>query len=209
MVAGDTEFNGGNLMFINDVLFVTETVVSRLHQQHKDKETPPLLAFPWFGAQFLSHAFLALEHDPKFTQITRFLNLADLAPFISGTGYTFFVPTDEAFQLFIDKPDNYLSQGEGLKLLLNHFVKQRLYLKDFKEGMVLESVGGGEIYVTKVDDGGMKNVTILNGVSLDGDEVFVYNLGTMYYINQLLFKLPQNISSHHFDNNKSNKQPIK
>lgn len=40
-------------------------------QMHKDKETPPLLAFPWFGAQFLSHSFLALERDNRFTQIVR------------------------------------------------------------------------------------------------------------------------------------------
>lgn len=39
---------------------------------HKDKETPPLLAFPWFGAQFLSHSFLALERDPRFTVITKY-----------------------------------------------------------------------------------------------------------------------------------------
>lgn len=38
---------------------------------HKDKETPPLLAFPWFGAQFLSHSFLALERDPRFTYVTK------------------------------------------------------------------------------------------------------------------------------------------
>lgn len=41
-------------------------------QMHKDKETPPLLAFPWFGAQFLSHSFLALERDSRFSQITRY-----------------------------------------------------------------------------------------------------------------------------------------
>lgn len=84
---------------------------------HKDKETPPLLAFPWFGAQFLSHAFLSLERDSRFTQVTRykqifllsiqiltnfhsvrFLNAAEVAPYVSGSNYTFFVPTDEAFE---------------------------------------------------------------------------------------------------------------
>lgn len=65
--------NGCEVFFISEVLFVSEAVVSRLHQMHKDKETPPLLAFPWFGAQFLSHSFLALERDSRFTQITRFL----------------------------------------------------------------------------------------------------------------------------------------
>lgn len=51
---------------------MSESIVSSLHQQNKDKETPPLLAFPWFGSQFLSHAFLTLERDNRFTQITRY-----------------------------------------------------------------------------------------------------------------------------------------
>lgn len=86
VVKGDTPVARGNIMFVSEVLFVNETVVQQLHQKHRDKETPPLLAFPWFGAQFLSHAFLALERSPRFTHITRFLNMADLAPHIAGAG---------------------------------------------------------------------------------------------------------------------------
>lgn len=82
-------------MFVSEVLFVDEAEVHKLHQKNKDKETPPLLAFPWFGAQFLSHAFLALERQRKFSHITRFLNLADLAPHVSGKGipqgFVFFI----------------------------------------------------------------------------------------------------------------------
>lgn len=138
-------------MFTGEVLFVNESVVSRLHQQHRDKETPPLLAFPWFGAQFLSHAFLALERDRRFAHITRFLNLADLAPHVSGTGYTFFVPVDTAFEeLGLDKmPDNYLSNGNGLEILLNHFVKGRLYDRDLKDNMVLSTLGNKTINITR------------------------------------------------------------
>jgi hypothetical protein len=54
---------------------MTDSKVSKLHQQNKDKETPPLLAYPWFGSQFLSHAFLALERDSNFTQITRLVSV--------------------------------------------------------------------------------------------------------------------------------------
>lgn len=138
-------------MFIGEVLFVSEAIVSRLHQQHRDKETPPLLAFPWFGAQFLSHAFLALERDKRFTHITRFLNLADLAPHVSGTGYTFFVPLDTAFEeLGLDKmPDNYLSTGDGLQVLLNHFIKGRLYDRDLKDGTQLKSLGNKTITIAR------------------------------------------------------------
>ena len=151
VVKGDTPVSRGNIMFIGEVLFVSEAVVSKLHQQHRDKETPPLLAFPWFGAQFLSHAFLALERDKRFTHITRFLNLADLAPPVSGTGYTFFVPTDTAFEeLGLDKmPDNYLSTGDGLQILLNHFVKGRLYDKDLKDEIELTTLGNKTIVIKR------------------------------------------------------------
>lgn len=151
IVKGDTPVSKGNIMFIGEVLFVSESVVSKLHQQHRDKETPPLLAFPWFGAQFLSHAFLALERDKRFTHITRFLNLADLAPHVSGTGYTFFVPTDAAFEeLGLNKmPDNYLSTGDGLQILLNHFVKGRLYDRELIDGMDLMSLGNKSVNVKR------------------------------------------------------------
>lgn len=184
VVKGDTPLPKGNIMFISEVLFVSESVVSRLHQQHRDKETPPLLAFPWFGAQFLSHAFLALERDRRFSHITRFLNLADLAPHVSGTGYTFFVPTDTAFEeLGLDKmPDNYLSTGEGLEILLNHFVKGRLYDRDLKDNTTLTTLGNKTIHVRRSKE----NVTI-NKADIVESEVFVYNLGTMFYIDKVLF----------------------
>lgn len=89
IVNGDTPVSGGNIMFIGEVLFVNDGVVQRLHMENRDKETPPLLAFPWFGSQFLSHAFLALEEKEQFTHITRFVNLADLAPHITGSGNKF------------------------------------------------------------------------------------------------------------------------
>ncbi|KAL1490359.1 hypothetical protein ABEB36_013070 [Hypothenemus hampei] len=184
IVKGDTPLEKGNMMFIGEVLFVSESVVSKLHQQHRDKETPPLLAFPWFGAQFLSHAFLALERDKRFTHITRFLNLADLAPHVSGTGYTFFVPTDTAFEeLGLDKmPDNYLSNGEGLQILLNHFVKGRLYNKDLANGTVLLTLGNRTLTINRSTD----NVHINEALILES-EVFVYNLGTMFYIDKVLY----------------------
>ncbi|KAJ8969668.1 hypothetical protein NQ317_002695 [Molorchus minor] len=191
IVKGDTPVAKGNIMFIGEVLFVSESVVSKLHQQHKDKETPPLLAFPWFGAQFLSHAFLALERDKRFTHITRFLNLADLAPHVSGTGYTFFVPTDTAFEeLGLDKmPDNYLSTGDGLQILLNHFVKGRLYDKDLKDGSLLTTLGNKNITVKRIGD-----QVRINEATIVESEVFVYNLGTMFYIDKVLFTSPNSLS---------------
>ncbi|GLH16155.1 Transforming growth factor-beta-induced protein ig-h3-like Protein [Gryllus bimaculatus] len=184
IVNGDTPVVGGNIMFIGEVLFVNEGVVQRLHQENRDKETPPLLAFPWFGSQFLSHAFLALEENPQFTQITRFVNLADLAPHITGAEYTFFVPTDQAFRrLGLDSmPNNYLSSGEGFQVLLNHFVKGRLYKRDFTDGKILHTLGNKTIHIRRHGD----NITV-NDANIIESEVFVYNLGTMYYIDHVLF----------------------
>ncbi|KAK4879967.1 hypothetical protein RN001_008113 [Aquatica leii] len=215
VVKGDTPVSKGNIMFTGEVLFVNESVVSRLHQQHKDKETPPLLAFPWFGAQFLSHAFLALERDRRFSHITRFLNLADLAPHVSGTGYTFFVPVDSAFEeLGLDKmPDNYLSNGDGLQILLNHFVKGRLYDRDLKNGTELISLGNNTIKIVR-----QKEKVNVNEAVIVESEVFVYNLGTMFYINKVLFAkkdflpttsaIPKEVLTTHFSVNSSDIEKV-
>lgn len=122
---------------------------------HKDKETPPLLAFPWFGAQFLSHSFLALEKDDRFTHITRFLNNAEIAHFISGSNFTFFVPIDEAFEkLGLDKlTDDEMASENSVNLLLNHFVKGRLYDRDLINDEILETVGGKPIKIQRLVPG--------------------------------------------------------
>ncbi|XP_052868238.1 uncharacterized protein LOC128274170 [Anopheles cruzii] len=176
---------GVEVFILSEVLFVSEAIVSRLHQMHKDKETPPLLAFPWFGAQFLSHSFLALERDTRFTQITRFLNTAEVAQFISGSNYTFFVPTDEAFERYSFEllPDSVFASEKGIRMLLSHFVRGRLYDRDLKDGEVFDTVGGMPIKVRRLFD---NNATI-NNAQIVESEVFVYNLGTMYYVDDVLY----------------------
>ncbi|XP_055712868.1 uncharacterized protein LOC129807546 [Phlebotomus papatasi] len=177
--------NGNQVFLISEVLFVSEAIVSRLHQMHKDKETPPLLAFPWFGAQFLSHSFLALERDSRFTQITRILNIAEIAPFVSGSNYTFFVPMDCAFEKlgYTVLPDNVLTSEEGIRMLLNHFVRGRLYDRDLRHNEVFETVGEGAIRIERSVSG---NVTV-NNANIIEKEHFVYNLGTMFYIDSILY----------------------
>ncbi|XP_001989281.2 uncharacterized protein LOC6562529 isoform X2 [Drosophila grimshawi] len=178
--------NGNQVFIISEVLFVSEAVVSKLHQMHKDKETPPLLAFPWFGAQFLSHSFLALERDSRFTQITRYLNNAEIAPHISGANYTFFVPEDKAFEkLGFDRlSDDAMASQRGIKMLLNHFVRGRLYNRDLRDNEVFETIGGGHIKITRNPG---SNYTSVNNAQITESEVFVYNLGTMYYIDDILY----------------------
>ncbi|KAJ1530801.1 hypothetical protein ONE63_005650 [Megalurothrips usitatus] len=184
VVGEDTPVERGNILLIGEVMFVTEEVVARLHENNRDKETPPLLAFPWIGAQFLSHAFLALEEAGKgFAHVTRFLNMADLAPRVPGAGYTFFVPTDEAFErIGLDTAeDGYLATGDGLGLLLNHFVSSRLYTKQLQNGTVLKSMGKLQLTVRREGDD-----IFINDAKILKREVFVYNLGTMFYIDSVL-----------------------
>jgi hypothetical protein len=94
------------------------------------------------------------------------------------------VPTDKAFKEvgLASKPDSYLSNGEGLKLLLNHLVPVRLYNRDLINGQQFKTLGGKTIHVKR--EGG--NATI-NDANIVESEVFVYNLGTMYYIDKVLF----------------------
>lgn len=94
------------------------------------------------------------------------------------------MPTDKAFKeaSLADKPDYYLTKGDGLKLLLNHIVPTRLYNRDLINGQQFKTLGGKIIHVKREGE----NVTI-NDANVIESEVFVYNLGTMYYIDKVLF----------------------
>lgn len=131
---------------------------------HRDKETPPLLAFPWFGAQFLSHSFLALERDPRFTIVTKFLNNAEIAPFVPGANFTFFVPMDSAFQkhrLNLLTEDE-MATEKAIKFLLNHFVKGRLYDKHLNHDEVFESIGGSGLKIQRPPTGNSTTQNFFN-----------------------------------------------
>jgi hypothetical protein len=94
------------------------------------------------------------------------------------------VPIDNAFKEvgLSGKPEFYLSRGEGLKLLLNHFVPTRLYNRDLVDGQQFKTLGGKTIHVKREGE----NVTVGDARIIES-EVFVYNLGTMYYIDRVLF----------------------
>jgi len=125
IVNGDTPVENGNIMFISEILFVSEEIVNRLHQENRDKETPPLLAYTWMNSPFISHAYLALQKDSRFTHVTRYINLADVAPVITGHGKDLHFPKtkikEPAFSFNPLKPELnpicYL-----LALLAHHFL---------------------------------------------------------------------------------------
>lgn len=114
----------------------------------------------------------------------RFLNTAEIAPFVSGSNLTFFVPTDAAFERlgFDILPDDILGSEMGVKMLLNHFVKGRLYDRDLQNGITFETVGGETLTIHRQGS----NVTVNQAIIIES-EVFVYNLGTMFYVNDVLF----------------------
>jgi hypothetical protein len=70
-----------------------------------------------------------------------------------------------------------------VNMILNHFIKGRLYNRDLNDGEVFETVGGNTLKVTKDANGHV----YLNQAKVVESEVFVYNLGTMYYIDDIFY----------------------
>lgn len=70
-----------------------------------------------------------------------------------------------------------------MNLLLNHFLRGRLYNKDLKNDEIFETIGGKSVKIQRKPDG---NVTVNNALIIEA-EVFVYNLGTMFYIDEILY----------------------
>lgn len=114
----------------------------------------------------------------------RFLSSAEIASSIIGSNYTFFVPFDDAFEKygFDYLPDEALSSEKGVKMILNHFVKGRLYNRDLKQGEIFETVGGKKLKIAKDSSGHVS----VNRAKVIESEVFVYNLGTMFFIDDVL-----------------------
>lgn len=114
----------------------------------------------------------------------RFLSSAEIASSIIGSNFTFFVPFDDAFEKygFDHLPDEALSSEKGIKMILNHFVKGRLYNRDLTPGAVFETVGGKPLKISK-DGSGQVSV---NRAKIVESEIFVYNLGTMFFVDDVL-----------------------
>ncbi len=68
-------------------------------------------------------------------------------------------------------------------MLLSHFVKGRLYDRDLQDGREFQTVGGNTIKVQRIRPGNV----FINKAQIVESEIFVYNLGTMYYIDDVLY----------------------
>lgn len=81
------------------------------------------------------------------------LTKCDPLNFYNSLGYTFFVPTDDAFEAqgLKNAPDNFLSTGDGLQVLLSHFVKARLYDKDLTDNSTFPSLGEKPLHLRRLE----------------------------------------------------------
>jgi hypothetical protein len=71
---GDTPVSRGNIQFVADLLFVDSSVVSELNKKHRDVESAPLVAHPWYSSQFLSHIYRELSVRDQFSFVLDYLN---------------------------------------------------------------------------------------------------------------------------------------
>lgn len=90
-----------------------------------------------------------------FLNLCRLLNNAEIAPYVPGANYTFFVPIDQAFK---NRKLNRLTEDDmasdkAIKFLLNHFVKGRLYDRNLKHEEVFESIGGSPLKIQRLPNG--------------------------------------------------------
>lgn len=85
----------------------------------------------------------------------RFLNNAEIAPFVPGANFTFFVPLDTAFQKhkLTQLTDENMASEKAIKFLLNHFIKGRLYDRNLKHDEVFESIGGSGLKIQRPVNG--------------------------------------------------------
>jgi hypothetical protein len=67
-------------------------------------------------------------------------------------------------------------------MILNHFIKGRLYGRDLIDGAEFETVGGKTVKISKDSS----NHISVDRAKIVEAEVFVYNLGTMFYIDDVL-----------------------
>ncbi|XP_059486008.1 uncharacterized protein LOC132202815 isoform X2 [Neocloeon triangulifer] len=189
----------GTAFVIYDVLFVDYQVVQDLRLKNLDKETPPLIAFPWWNAQFLSHSYLKLERNGSFPSAERLLNVAtDLHLHVPGKDYSFFVPTENAFKkagLAIPSgwSERHKTQetftAENMKIIekffLRHLVKGRLYMKELIPDFKVQTLDNSTLTFKQKDDKQFVSLGELEAQIVEGN-YFVYNLGTIFFVDTIL-----------------------
>jgi len=196
-VKGKMQLQGGRgrVLFLDQVLWVDHDVVEDLNNEFSFLETGPPINSPWNNSQFLSHSLAILEKLPNTSQTGLYMNMTNtLGNFAPGRdGYTFFVPTDEAFsQLCPFSSVNTIensSEKQRLDLLLGHLVVGRMVMSDYNDTSDVTTMSGRNISLIispagqfVVSDGSVGGPAVIIG-----DPVYVYNLGTLIVIDRVLF----------------------
>ncbi|XP_043243718.1 uncharacterized protein LOC122392661 [Amphibalanus amphitrite] len=194
---GDTPISHGNILFLDELLFVDYDIIAELRLSHRDKETAPVLAGMAGEAMFLAHLISKLTHRDNSSTSTYskfveyiYSSFDDIAMNVSNDyKYTFLALDDAAVSRALGgpgQPDPLLTDGALRdRTLLSHLIRQRLYLHDLKDGFTATTLGGQTIEVAVTDEG-----TFINGVRLLPRHEHVYNLGNVLFIESFPFITP-------------------
>ncbi|XP_037085215.1 uncharacterized protein LOC119105805 [Pollicipes pollicipes] len=191
---GDTPISHGNILFLDELLFVDYDVVAELRLQHRDKETAPLVAGVAGEALFLAHLIGELTHrensgsDATFNKFIDYLyrSFDDIVTSVSNDyKYTFLALDDSAVAAALGAAGgDPLLADSALRdqLLLSHLVPERLYQHDLRDGFTTQTLGGQTMKV-QVKDG----ETFINGARLLPRQEHVYNLGNVLFLESFPF----------------------
>ncbi|KAF0291086.1 hypothetical protein FJT64_010754 [Amphibalanus amphitrite] len=194
---GDTPISHGNILFLDELLFVDYDIIAELRLSHRDKETAPVLAGMAGEAMFLAHLISKLTHRDNSSTSTYskfveyiYSSFDDIAMNVSNDyKYTFLALDDAAVSRALGgpgQPDPLLTDGALRdRTLLSHLIRQRLYLHDLKDGFTATTLGGQTIEVAVTDEG-----TFINGVRLLPRHEHVYNLGNVLFLESFPFITP-------------------
>lgn len=193
LVEGGTEVPNGEILFVDKLLFVTDEDVKKLNDEFGYLESGPLLPYPWYESQFLSHIFHDLSEKEKYSYLTEYMNLTEeLGQFAEGeSGFTFLVPGDDAFWKVLVKdvnaPDPFvLDHDFRLQTLKGLIIEGRLFVKDLQDGSTLRTMANKTLTIHRNEnqllaDDGRQNI------SLSMEDHFVYNLGNLYFTDKIPF----------------------
>jgi len=203
LIEGGAEVSNGRLLFLPKLLFVDHERVEKLSEEYPWLEAAPLLPTPWLRSQFLSHAHKIISEREGFAYMAEYMEatpeLGDFADTESSSDvYTLLVPRDDAFWRVLVQdataPDPFLKDDAfRLRTLTGHLFKERYFQGNLTRGRVLTSADRREVAVTS-DEGQL--VTLNDGrqdVRVLGKEVVVYDLGTIFFVDRILFTETSNV----------------
>lgn len=115
--------------------------------------------------------------------ICRFLNNAEIAPYVPGANYTFFVPVDEAFNKHgLNKlSEDDMASETAIKFLLNHFIRGRLYDRNLKHDEVFESIGGTGLKIQRLATGKNQSSTKFINISSKSVKLLRLRINFRFY----------------------------